>query len=415
MIPQPTPAAPPRPARILIVDDSAVMRALLRSVVSSDSRLEVAGTASDGASALRVIDSVRPDLILLDVEMPVMDGLSTLRQIRARPTRIPVIMCSSLTQRGAQVTIEALASGASDYVAKPTGQPSREAAVQALAQDLVPKILALTALGSPSHGSARGHASAFPLSSPAAPPRTPVTANLAFSTPPQQPPSGFAPAAVLIGVSTGGPAALDLLLPGLPAAFPLPILIVQHMPELFTKHLAERLDSRCPLRVHEAAEGEPVRPGHIYIAKGDWHMEVSAHSAMPDHHSSSAPVLRLTRQAPENHCRPSVDVLFRTAAAVYSGRLLGVILTGMGHDGLAGSRILRQHGGVLLAQDEPTSAVWGMPGAVAQAGLANRILPLNAIASEILRLSARSQREAPDLRETDPREAGASGIGWVTP
>jgi two-component system chemotaxis response regulator CheB len=397
-------SAPPRPARILIVDDSAVMRALLRSVVSSDARLEVAGTAADGASALRVIDSIRPDLILLDVEMPVMDGLSTLRQIRARPTRVPVIMCSSLTQRGAQVTIEALASGASDYVAKPSGQSSREAAVQALAQDLVPKILALTALSSASQDSARGHSSAFP----AAPPRTPVTANLAFSTPPPQPPSGFAPAAVLIGVSTGGPAALDLLLPGLPATFPLPILIVQHMPELFTRHLAERLDSRCPLRVHEASEGEPVRPGHIYIAKGDWHMEVSPHSALQDPHT--LPTLRLTRQAPENHCRPSVDVLFRTAAAVYGGRLLGVILTGMGHDGLAGSRILRQHGGVLLAQDEPTSAVWGMPGAVAQAGLANRILPLNAIAPEILRLSIRSQREA-----HEPRESGASGIGWVTP
>ncbi len=307
-----THSAPSRPARILIVDDSAVMRALLRSVVSSDPRLEVAGTASDGASALRVIDSLRPDLILLDVEMPIMDGLVTLRQIRTRATRLPIIMCSSLTQRGAKVTIEALASGASDYVAKPAGQPSREAAVQALAQDLIPRIFALT---SPSPGSTKANATAFPLASPH------TSLSSAAFTPPlphHQPAIVPAPAAVLIGVSTGGPAALDLLLPGLPASFPLPVLIVQHMPELFTKHLAERLDTRCPLHVREATDGEPVRPGNIYIAKGDWHMEVSAPNAHPDHHPSAAlPTLRLTREAPENHCRPSVDVLFRTAAAVY--------------------------------------------------------------------------------------------------
>jgi len=393
-----------RPARILVVDDSAVMRALLRSVVSSDARLEVAGTAADGASALRAIDSLRPDLILLDVEMPIMDGLSTLRQIRtrnaARATPIPVIMCSGLTQRGAKVTIEALASGASDYVAKPAGQPSREAAVQALAQDLVPKILALTAHGAASHESARVRPSAFPP--------TPQHANASFTPPiPHQPAFGSPPAAILIGVSTGGPAALDLLLPALPATFPLPVLIVQHMPELFTKHLAERLDSRCPLRVREASDGEPIRPGNIYIARGDWHMEVTAHIAIPDHHS--LPTLRLTRETPENHCRPAVDVLFRTAVAVYGSRLLGVILTGMGHDGLAGSRILREHGGTILAQDQPTSAVWGMPGAVSHAGLANRILPLNAIAPEILRLAVRGQREA-----HEHQDSGASGIGCVT-
>jgi two-component system chemotaxis response regulator CheB len=154
--------SPPRPARILIVDDSAVMRALLRSVVGSDKRLEVAGTASDGASALRVVDSIRPDLILLDVEMPVMDGLHTLRQMKAKGDRVPVIMCSALTQRGAKVTIEALASGAADYVAKPSGQPSRDAALHALAQDLIPKILALTASATGSHEPAPAHTSAFP-------------------------------------------------------------------------------------------------------------------------------------------------------------------------------------------------------------------------------------------------------------
>ena len=413
--------ASPRPTRILIVDDSAVMRALLRSVVSSDKRLEVAGTASDGASALRIVESLRPDLILLDVEMPVMDGLQTLKEMKARESRISVIMCSSLTQRGAKVTIEALASGAADYVAKPFGQPSRDAAVQALAQDLVPKILALTACATGSHDPVAAHASVSPPApvpsptlpgamgsvwsanarpAPMAPPHLPAgytsSAHLFPAGSPQpvlhpQLASAVPPAILLIGVSTGGPAALDVLLPALPASFPLPVLVVQHMPELFTRLLAERLNGRCPLRVSEATAGEQIRPGTVSIARGDWHMEVAA--------TSAAPVLRLTQEAPENHCRPAVDVLFRTGVAVYGSRVLGVVLTGMGYDGLIGSRLIREHGGTVLAQDQSTSAVWGMPGAVAQAGLAHRILPLNAIAPEILRLAGRGQREAFELRE----------------
>jgi len=417
LAPQAAPAVLGRPARILIVDDSAVMRALLRSVVGSDKHLEVAGTAADGASALRAMESIRPDLVLLDVEMPGMDGVSTLKQMKAAGSRIPVIMCSSLTQRGAKVTIEALASGAADYVAKPAGQPSRDAAIQSLAHDLVPKILALTANSTGSqHQNPVGAAfPPAPWASNRAPvePRSlwpgqhpPVSSPPSFSIPGTAPApvlsappvSSVPPAVLLIGVSTGGPAALDVLLPALPASFPLPILIVQHMPELFTRLLAERLNGRCPLRVTEAVAGEPVRAGAIYIARGDWHMEVSS----PDRPAGSvpAPVLRLTQEAPENHCRPAVDVLFRTAAAVYSSRVLAIVLTGMGYDGLAGSRILREHGATIFAQDQATSAVWGMPGAVAQAGLAHRVLPLNTIAPEILRLSGRGQREAFVLRES---------------
>jgi two-component system chemotaxis response regulator CheB len=184
-----------------------------------------------------------------------------------------------------------------------------------------------------------------------------------------------------------------LLLPALPAGFPLPVLIVQHMPELFTRLLAERLNDRCPLRVMEATGGEPIRAGSVYIARGDWHLEIAAGGSGP-------PVLRLTQEQPENHCRPSVDVLFRSAVPVYGPRILAVVLTGMGYDGLIGSRLIRARGGTVLAQDQATSAVWGMPGAVAQAGLANSILPLNAIAPEILRLASRSQREAIELRES---------------
>ena len=314
--------------RILIVDDSAVMRSLLRAVVCADAGLEVAGTAADGESALSAIETQHPDLVLLDVEMPVMDGLDTLRKMSARGHRIPVIMCSSLTQRGAKVTIEALACGASDYVAKPAGQSSREEAM------------------------------------------------------------------LVIGVSTGGPAALDILLPNLPANFPLPVLIVQHMPELFTKMLAERLNGRCPLQVREGVEGEPVRAGSIYIAKGNWHLEVQAGARL-----GLPATLHLSQGALENHCRPAVDALFRSAAAVYGSGVLAVVLTGMGTDGMIGARLIREHGGSVLAQDQASSTVWGMPGAVTTAGLAHKVIPLNFMASEILRLASRTHAEPLELRE----------------
>jgi len=370
--------APDRHTRILIADDSAVMRSLLRAVVGSNAGLEVAGTAADGESALSAIETLRPDLVLLDVEMPVMDGLVTLRKLRARGHNMPVIMCSSLTQRGAQVTIEALACGASDYVAKPAGQSGREAAMQALSQDLIPKIHALT------HQSHTAPPSAVQSLMP-----------MRISPLPRVQPISTFPTALVIGVSTGGPAALDILLPALPASFPLPVLIVQHMPELFTSLLAERLNCRCPLHVLEATEGMSISAGTIYIAKGNWHLEVLASSriGLPN-------TLRLSQGAPENHCRPAVDVLFRSAAAVYGSGLLSVVLTGMGSDGLIGARIIREHGGAVLAQDQASSTVWGMPGAVANAGLANKVLPLHSIAAEILRLAGRYNSEARELRET---------------
>ncbi len=363
--------------RILIVDDSAVMRSLLRSVVTADPGLEVAGTAGDGETALNAIQSLRPDLVLLDVEMPVMDGLVTLRKMRAKGHKMPVIMCSSLTQRGAKVTIEALACGASDYVSKPAGQVDRQAATKTLSLELLPKIQALTG----------PQQTVLPIA-----PRPPLSASLAPL--PKAPPSSSLPVALAIGVSTGGPAALDILLPALPASFPLPVVIVQHMPELFTKLFAERLNGRCPLRVLEAAEGMPVSVGTIYIAKGNWHMEVVAGPR-----SGSPNTLHLTQGPPENHCRPAVDVLFRSVAAVYGAGVLAVVLTGMGSDGMLGCRVIRDHGGSILAQDQATSTVWGMPGAVTHAGLAQKVLPLSALAPEILRLACRTHSEARELRE----------------
>lgn len=367
-----------RRARILIVDDSAAMRSLVRAAVSLDRSCEVAGVAENGESALQMIESLRPDLVVLDVEMPVMDGLVTLRTLRDHGHRMPVIMCSSLTQRGARVTVDALSAGATDYVAKPSSQSGISAALQALASDLNPRIHALTA-------SLPGRMAP----SPESPPEMPPVAHRAHAL------AAALPSVVVMGVSTGGPVALDEILPAVPAEFPLPILIVQHMPDLFTRHLAERLSMRCALPVREAEEGARVVPGVIQIARGNWHLEVVA-SRMP----LIPPTLHLTQSALENHCRPSVDVLFRSAVAAFGGGVLGVVLTGMGHDGQEGCRAIRSRGGWVLAQDRPTSVVWGMPGAVVNAGLANRVLPLSAIVPEMLRLTRNAHVEVRELRET---------------
>jgi two-component system chemotaxis response regulator CheB len=390
--------APARRTRILIVDDSAVMRSLLRSVVNADATLEVAGTAADGASALDSLGLTRPDLILLDVEMPVMDGLVTLRELHKRGHRMPVIMCSSLTQRGARVTIEALAAGASDYVTKPAGQAGREAAMRTLGNELIPKIHALmqtsstAAFGPSSNQFASRPPAVFPGAARA--PQIPALGQHA-AAPVRPQPITATPKVVAIGISTGGPAALDILLPALPAVFPLPVLIVQHMPELFTGLFAERLDKRCNLRVREASEGDAVRAGSIFIARGNWHLEV-----MPPAPASAPPTLHLSQGSLENHCRPAVDVLFRSAAKVYGTGVLAVVLTGMGSDGMLGCRVVREHGGSVLVQDEASSTVWGMPGAVAAAGLAHKILPLDAIAPEILRIVSRARSEVhPAVRD----------------
>jgi two-component system chemotaxis response regulator CheB len=210
------------------------------------------------------------------------------------------------------------------------------------------------------------------------------------------------PAVVAIGVSTGGPAALDVLLPGLPANFPLPILIVQHMPELFTRLFAERLNGRCNLRVREASEGDPVSAGNIYIARGNWHLEALA-ASLPN----APPSLRLSQGPLENHCRPAVDVLFRSVAKVYGSGVLAVVLTGMGSDGMLGCRMIREQGGSVLAQDEASSTVWGMPGAVVGAGFAHRVLPLDVIAPEILRFAGRARTAVRQL-SSDPVRLGLS-------
>jgi two-component system, chemotaxis family, protein-glutamate methylesterase/glutaminase len=358
-----------RTTRVLIVDDSAVMRSALRSVISGDPRLEVAGTAVDGATALQSIAVLEPDVVLLDVEMPVMDGLTTLKRLRAQNSRLPLIMVSSVTHRGARVTIEALASGASDYVAKPPAQSDREAAVRVLAEELCPKIHALAQKARAAE--CMQHV-----------PRAAIQAG---------PPATHVPAVVAIGVSTGGPAALEEMLPRLPGSFPLPVLVVQHMPEMFTSLLAERLDKTCALRVVEAVDGDAIMPGRIVIARGGHHLEIARSSD-----GVNAPIVRLTREPEENHCRPSVDVLFRSLARVYGGCVMAAVLTGMGSDGVAGCRLLRRLGATIVVQDEASSTVWGMPGAVAAEGLAHHVLPLAQIPWEMQRI-ARTARPACEM------------------
>lgn len=371
--------------RVLIVDDSVVIRRLVSTVLEEEPRIEVVGVASNGKIALDRVTQFAPDVITLDVEMPEMDGLSMLRELRKRDHGTRVIMFSTLTERCASTTIEALSLGADDYVTKASNEGSLDQSLQRLRGELLPKIFQFFAMPGENGKGAEA----------ATPRRVAAPAAQAPLQPPAAAPSVLAamfpgvstrrltrPRAVLIGVSTGGPAALGEILPAIPAGFPLPILLVQHMPPMFTGLLAERLNSLCQIPVSEAKDGDRVENGRILIAPGDYHMKLQA--------SGTGLMVRLDQGPPENSCRPAVDVLFRSAVDVYQGALLGVVLTGMGYDGLRGSEVLKAAGATVIAQDEATSVVWGMPGAVAGASLADRVLPLDAIVPEILRIVGRS-------------------------
>jgi two-component system, chemotaxis family, protein-glutamate methylesterase/glutaminase len=353
------------PVRVLVVDDSVVVRRLVSDVLTRQDGIEVVGTAPNGRIALQKIPQLSPDLITLDVEMPEMDGIETLKAIRVAHRDLPVIMFSTLTERGAAVTIDALMHGANDYVTKPANVGSVEESMARVAADLTPRIHALC-------GSSRGADAA------ARAPRSPIasTALDGSATPavgPVGPPARVD--LVVIGVSTGGPNALAALVPALPADLPVPVLIVQHMPAMFTRLLAERLDSASAVAVREAAGGERIGPGQCWIAPGDHHLEVTG--------TSDALSLRIHDGEKENSCRPAVDVLFRSAVAATGRHTLGVVMTGMGRDGQRGATDLVRAGARVVVQDEASSVVWGMPGAVVEAGSADGVLPLDRLASEI--------------------------------
>ncbi len=431
--------------RVLVVDDSAVVRKILCDTLAADPMFEVVGTAANGKLALTQVEALAPDVVTLDIEMPEMDGVEAARQLFARWPKLPVIMFSTLSQRGATATLEALGAGAVDYVAKPTNSASLHEAMQALREDLFNKLkhhggrsaarrtpvapapatrpaaiapAAPAALdhrgkprppGSPHWDDAqrsdfRGRIRGLKL--PALPtPRVAAPAPVHHAPPalasrsatptsfPRKAPrlsAGDTPEIVAIGVSTGGPSALNVLLPAIPGDFSLPIVIVQHMPPLFTKLLSQQLATKCRVKVHEAEAGMLLEPGHVYIAPGDHHMVVER--------AGSQFKLTLNQDAPENSCRPAVDPLFRSVAHCYGKRVLGVVLTGMGSDGAKGAEAIKQAGGSVLAQDEQSSVVWGMPGFVAGRGLADAVLPLGEIAAEILcrvPTSGRAPRKVP--------------------
>lgn len=338
---------------VLVVDDSVVVRRVIVDALEAEPDIRVVGTAANGRIALTKIAQLNPDIVTLDIEMPELDGLGTLRELRKTNRTLPVIMFSTLSVAGATATLDALSAGASDFVTKPSNTGSFAEAQRMIREQLVPKIHSLT-----------GNALRRPgFTTPPPPVRPRPLAPV--------PPRTGKLAALTIAASTGGPDALSKVIAKLPANLPVPVLIVQHMPPVFTKMFAERLDRGSAVKVVEATDSVPVQPGVVYLAPGDYHLTVTARPG--------GVVTRLNQGPPENSCRPAADVLFRSVAEVYGATALAVVLTGMGQDGMRGADRLHQAGAEVIAQDQASSVVWGMPGAVVAAGLADTVLPLEEI------------------------------------
>lgn len=370
-----------RKMRVLVVDDSVVARRVLANVLSSDPAIDVVGTAPNGRIALAKIAQATPDLVTLDVEMPEMGGMETLAALRKTNPLLPVIMFSAFIEQGSATAENAISFGGVECVAKPAGG-ALDAASKTIRDCLIPKI--------------KGHLPPALLGTAPAlhtdSPRSSV-ADKSFPAEASRPASRVD--VVVIGASTGGPSALEKLLAFLPEDFPVPILIVQHMPAGFTAPLANRLSAKCKIGVTEARDDQPLRPGHAWLAAGGRHLVVEL--------SNGEVHARISDTPPENSCRPSADVLFRSAAEVFKERVLAVVMTGMGQDGLRGCEKIHQAGGQVLAQDQASSVVWGMPRLVANAGLVNGVVGLDELGREILR---RVTFLRPTLRRVAPRELG---------
>lgn len=361
------------PVRVLVVDDSVVVRRLVADTLGQERGIEVVGTAPNGRIALAKISQLCPDLITLDLDMPVMDGLELLDHLQQVAPRLPVLIFSTITESGAPALLTALERGARDHVAKPADLADVDRARRLVRETVVPKVLALC---------------------PASPvgPESPVSPASSSRRPQPRPArAGTArPAArsravelVVVGSSTGGPEALSAVVSALPPSLPVPVLVTQHMPPVFTKRFADRLDQRSGLRVAEAVDGEALEPGRVLVAPGDYHLAVDG--------GVGAGRVALDRSAPENFCRPAVDVMFRTAASAYGPHVLAVVLTGMGVDGARGAVAIVEAGGVVIAQDEASSVVWGMPGAVVANGTASRVVALEEMAAVITARCARGR------------------------
>jgi two-component system chemotaxis response regulator CheB len=352
-------------AKVLVVDDAMLIRRMVTDILAADPVIDVVGEAANGRIALQKIAQLSPDLVTLDVEMPEMNGLQTLKEIRKSHPRLPVIMFSAVTERGAADTLEALHYGASDYVTKPSGAAGRETAQSRIREDLVPKIKSLCRVASGTPAGLKGAGAA--------------RAGTAFTL------RALGPAitadAVAISLSTGGPQALGQIVSKLPADFRAPVMVVPHMAQMFTRFFAERLAAQTPLRVVEAEDEQVVEAGVIYVAPADFHLTV--------YKAAGVATLSLD-QSPALHAhRPSADVLLRSVAETYGARALGLVLTGMGRDGVTGCEDITTAGGRVIVQDEASSVVWETAGLVARAGLADAVLPLDAIAAELTRRTSR--------------------------
>jgi two-component system, chemotaxis family, protein-glutamate methylesterase/glutaminase len=362
------------PLRVMVVDDSVVIRGLISRWIASEPDMVVAASLRTGLDAVNQIERVNPDVAVLDIEMPELDGISALPLLLAKKRNLIIIMASTLTRRNAEISFKALSLGASDYIPKP--ESTREAtAAETFHHDLIQKIRSLGA-------KVRRRAQA-PVSPPLAPSleRSPRPAPAPVAQPQllRRAFSLQAPRALLIGSSTGGPQALMALVAEIGAVIDrYPVLITQHMPPTFTTILAEHLARASHRPAHEAIDGEIVKPGTIYLAPGGRHMRVVRHGVET--------AIALDDGPPVNFCKPAVDPLFTSAIDVWQGGVLAVVLTGMGSDGMRGGKEIVAAGGSVIAQDEATSVVWGMPGAAANAGICAAVLPLNQIAPKLVRL-----------------------------
>lgn len=348
--------------RVLVVDDTAIYRKIISDVLRTIPGVEVVGTAVNGRIALDKMAELRPDVVTLDLEMPELGGVQVLQELRRQQSPVGAIMLSAFTSAGAAATTEALRLGAFDFVLKPTGASPLESAGQ-LRTKLAGQLSAFAA--------SRGQT----LAPSACEQRveTPVTR----TAPPVQviKTSGARAKLVVLGISTGGPEALTRMVPCLPRDLAAPVLIVQHMPPLFTKSLADDLNQRSLLNVQEAVDGHIAQAGDVLIAPGGRQMKIEP--------SELGPVIRITDDPPENSCRPAVDYLFRSAAHHYGDGVLAVIMTGMGNDGTLGCRLLKRRGASVIAQNKETCVVYGMPSVVAEEGLADAVVPLAEIAGQI--------------------------------
>lgn len=353
--------------RLLVVDDSLVIRRALRECFRADPEIEVIGVAENGLKALEQIKTLKPDVVTLDVEMPEMDGLQTLKNLRDQGSTIPIIMFSKYTSQGATASLEALELGASDVVAKPETHGGQGNSCEVVRRQLATRI---RALGRRAHGSITGQ-SALCQEAAAA-----VTTDFRPSVPIE---------AVGISISTGGPTALIEIASALSPTLEVPIFITQHMPPMFTKFLAERLSARGNLPAFEVTHGMVARPGHIYVAPGNFHMEVAR--------NESDIIINISQAPHENSCRPSADVMLRSLATVYRSNLLSIVMTGMGQDGRRGCEVVKTTGGTVVAQDQDSSLVWGMPRAVISAGLHDAVMPLSAMAGLINQSCAPLKKE----------------------